>query len=351
MVEEKRSFHGKTDRFELSMKRMNWEKIVEQDTINWLLGPENPSVRFWALQQLENKPLNDSEVIEAQDAVMSSSCVRTILKAQKREGQWVNYNNMYNPKYTATTHTLLILAELGAKRVPEIEKAIEHLFMFQRDSGHVLTNLPKTEKGKASIVKDGCCLDGNILYYLIHFGYLSDERTEKLIDFQVEYHSDEVGGWKCRAFPIDKSKVFPENCYMGGVKVLRALAQIPMSQRSADLDKIIDQEVEIILDNGIFRYLRNPDGSRKDKAGWKRFGFPLFYQSDVLEVLDVLTVLGVKDERMQDSIDLVIGSQESGQWLLKNTYNGKMFCEIDEKNKPSKWITLRAARVLKRNFG
>lgn len=327
---------------------MSWEDFVNQETLDWLLGPENPSVRFWTLQQLEDKPLDHPDVREAQDIVMSSPCMKAILEAQKGEGQWVNYNDMYNPKYTATTHTLLILAELGAKRTPDIEKAIEHLFMFQRNSGHFLIHLPKTEKGKDSIVKDGCCIDGNILFYLIHFGYLSDNRTEKLIDFQIEYHSDDVGGWKCRAFPIDKTSVFPENCYMGGVKMLRAFAKIPRDQRSGNLDRIINQEVEIIFENGIFRYLRKPDGSRKEKAGWKRFGFPLFYQSDVLEVLDILTELGVKDERMQDSIDLVIGSQQEGKWLLKTTFNGKMYCEIDEKNSPSKWITLRAARVLKR---
>ncbi len=333
------------------MTAMSWEEFVSQETLDWLLGPENPSVRFWALLQLEDRPKDDPEVNESQDAVMSSSCVSSILENQRGEGNWVNYNDMYNPKYTATTHTLLILAELGAKRVPEIEKAIEHLFMFQRNSGHFLIKLPKTEKGKASMVKDGCCIDGNILYYLIHFGYLSDERTQNLIDFQVEYHSDDVGGWKCRAFPINKSSVFPENCYMGGVKMIRALAKIPKAQRSAGLDRIINQEVEIILENEIFRYLRKPDGSRKDKAGWKRFGFPLFYQSDVLEVLDILTELNIKDERMQESIDFVINTQQDGRWLLKNTFNGKMFCEIDEKKKPSKWITLRAARILKRYFG
>ncbi|MGY5864892.1 MAG: hypothetical protein RTV41_09830 [Candidatus Thorarchaeota archaeon] len=330
---------------------MAWMEYVSSEVVSWLLGPENPSVRFWTLQQLEDRPVDDSEVVEAQDALMSSSCVRAILEAQKGEGQWVNYNDMYNPKYTATTHTLLILAELGAKRIPQIESAIEHLFMFQRNSGHFLIKLPKTEKGRASVVKDGCCIDGNILFYLIRFGYLDDPRTERLIEFQVEYHSDDVGGWKCRAFPIDKSKVFPENCYMGGIKVLKALSLIPKSRWSSDLERIINQEVEIIMDNGILNYLRNPDGSRKAKAGWKRFGFPLFYQSDVLEVMDVLTALRVRDERMQDSIDLILSSRnKEGTWDLKHTFNGKMFCEIDEKSNPSKWITLRAARVLKRYF-
>jgi len=330
---------------------MSWENFARKEVLDWLLGPENPSVRFWALRQLKNKQLNSPEVVEVQNAIMTSPCVKTILKAQKGEGQWVQYDDMYNPKYTATTHTLLILAELGAKRNQQIEKAIEHLFQFQRNSGHFLRDLPKTEKGKDSVVKDGCCLDGNILYYLIHFDYLNDPRTRRLIDFQIEYHSDDDGGWMCRAFPIDKSKVFPTNCYMGGVKVLKALARIPAEDRSSDLKRIIKQEADIILENQIFNYLRNPNGSRKAKAGWKKFGFPLFYQSDILEVLDVLTELGVKDERMQESVDLVLESRnERGSWDLKNTFNGKMLCEIEKKNAPSKWITLRALRMLKRYY-
>ena len=212
---------------------MNKEGIVSQDTIDWLLGPEDPSIRFWALQQLEDKSRNHQDVIDAQTALMAFPCVQKIFAAQHKEGHWEKSDDMYLPKYTASTHTLLILAELGAKRVLNIEKAIEFMFQFQRKSGHFLRDLPKTEKGKSSVVKDGCCLDGNILYYLIHFGYLDDPRTQKLIDFQVEYHLDDVGGWKCRAFPIDKSKVFPENCYMGGMKVLKAFAQIPERFRSS----------------------------------------------------------------------------------------------------------------------
>jgi len=334
---------------------MSWEDIANQDTIDWLLGPEDPNIRFWALQQLEDRSKDHQDVIDAQTALMVFPCVANILQkifaAQHEVGQWGKSDDMYLPKYTASTHTLLILAELGAKRTQNIEKAIEFMFQFQRTSGHFLRNLPKTEKGRSSAVKDGCCIDGNILYYLIHFGYLDDPRTQMLLDFQVEYHSDDVGGWKCRAFPIDKTKVFPENCYMGGIKVLKAFAQIPEKIRSTDVERIINQEVEIILENRINQYLRKPDGSRKEKAGWKRFGFPLFYQSDVLEVLDILTTLGVKDDRMQESIDLIVNSMnDQGTWDLKNTYNGKMYCEIDEKNKPSKWITLRALRVLRKYY-
>ena len=282
---------------------------------------------------------------------MSSSPIKSILSAQQPGGWWVGETDMYLPKYTATTHSLLILSELGAKRTPEIKRGVEQVYRFQRDSGHFLPDLPITAKGKASAMKNGCCFDGNVLYYLIHFGYLDDPRTRRLMDFNVEYHDGENAGWICRSYPIDPATVFPKNCYMGAVKMLRALSTIPQPKRSREVQEIIDREVKNILENGVYQYLRNPDETRKDKAGWKRFGFPLFYQSDALEVLDILTRLGVHDDRMQSAVDLVLSAQQpDGSWLLDNTYNGKMWVNIEEKGKPSKWVTLRALRALKR-FG
>jgi hypothetical protein len=230
-----------------------------------------------------------------------------------------------------------------------IELGIEQIFRCQRDSGHFLPDLPATEKGRISTVKDGCCFDGNILYYLIRFGYLDDPRTQHLLDFNVGYHDDLEAGWKCRSYPIDPASVFPKNCYMGAAKMLRALSTIPKPKRSREINAIIDREVENILGNSVYRYLRNPDGTRKDKAGWKRFGFPLFYQSDALELLDTLTRLGIHDDRMKPAVDLVLNArQPDGTWLLENTYNGKMWINLEEKGKPSKWITLRALRTLRR---
>jgi hypothetical protein len=326
--------------------------VLDAGVFEWLLDASNPSVRFWALQDLMGHERTHPDVVAAQDAVMESEPVRAILSAQRPEGHWENPGDMYLPKYTASTHSLLILAELGAMRTPEIERGLEHIFEFQRDSGHFLTEIPKTSRGRASVVKDGCCLDANVLYYMVHFGCLEDPRVQRLLDFTVDYHSAEEGGWRCRAFPIDPDRVFPANCYMGGVKVLRSLATIPKGRRSKEIKAVIDREVENILENRVFRYLKNADGSRKDKAGWKRFGFPLFYQSDALEVLDTLTRLGVRDERMLEAVDLVQGARgPEGRWRLRHTFNGKMWIDIEVKGEPSKWITLRALRVLRRFHG
>jgi hypothetical protein len=319
------------------------------DLKGWLLEPRDPSVRFWALQDLEGKMTDDPAVREAQELVIDSPQVKTILAKQQPGGWWEGERDMYLPKYTATTHSLLILAELGAKRTPVIERAIEHVYRFQRDSGHFLIVLPATEKGRASTVNDGCCIDGNILRYLVHFGYLDDPRTRRLLDFTFSYHDGENAGWRCRSYPINPATVFPKNCYMGATKMLRALSMIPVQNRDEKIQSVIDREVRNILENGLYRYLRNPDGSRKDKMGWKKLGFPLFYQSDILEVLDTLTRLGVWDERMQPALDILLEAREpDGRWLLENTFNGKMWVDIEEKGKPSKWVTLRAMRVLKR---
>lgn len=329
---------------------MSWKDYLLEGVQDWLLEPENPSVRYWTLQHLSGKSKDDGEVTKAQSNIMKSECIKSILSAQKKEGYWEKKENMYLPKYTATTHNLLLLSELGAIRTPQIESAIEHVFQFQVNSGHFRMTIPKTEKGKDSKLRDMCCFDGNILYYLLQFGYLKDPRVEQLIQFLIENHSDDYG-WHCRAFPIEPTKVFPKNCFMGAIKVLRGLAAIQSKDRPKEVQHIINQEVESIFQNEIYKYLRLPDGSRKIKAGWRTFRFPMFYQSDILEVLDILTSLDIKDERMQESIDMVKSKQlKDGKWEMKSTFNEKMLCNIDVKNEASKWITLRALRVLKRYY-
>lgn len=327
-----------------------WKSLLKKDPVEWLLEKENPSVRYWTLKDILERPESDLEVVQAKEDIMTSHPVAAILENQNLKGFWISLENPYLPKYKATYHQLLILSELGASLCDKIEKAIEVVFHnYQYNSGHFSFKIIKTERGRKSKLIDGACLTGNILRFLIHFGYLSDERAQKAVRFLVETHDN---GWFCRAYPIDRGKVFPHNCYMGGVKPLIALSMIPEPERGNDIQKIINQEVEIYLENEIFMYLKDEKGERKAKFGWKRFGFPLFYQSDALEVLDVLTRLKVQDDRMEKALDLVVSKQdENGRWHLENTFNGKMWVNIEEKKKPSKWITLKAVRVLKRVYG
>jgi hypothetical protein len=73
------------------------------------------------------------------------------------------------------------------------------------------------------------------------------------------------------------------------------------------------------------------------------------YQTDALEILDILASLGIRDERMEDAVQLVLSKQqESGHWLTENSYGDRMLHPFDDKGAPGKWVTLRAMRALKR---
>jgi len=72
---------------------------------------------------------------------------------------------------------------------------------------------------------------------------------------------------------------------------------------------------------------------------------------DVLEILGILTKLGYHDQRMQEAIDLVVSKQDDlGRWRLERSFNGRFQVNIEQEDKPSKWITLKALTLLKRFY-
>ncbi|MFX1491326.1 MAG: hypothetical protein ACFFBU_03645, partial [Promethearchaeota archaeon] len=99
---------------------MNYDDLARTDVLEWLLEPSSPSVRYWALQHLMDLEPTSNEVQTAQKAITQEPVVQAILAAQAPQGYWGKPGHIYANKYTATTHTLLILAEFGLKRSPAI---------------------------------------------------------------------------------------------------------------------------------------------------------------------------------------------------------------------------------------
>jgi len=79
------------------------------------------------------------------------------------------------------------------------------------------------------------------------------------------------------------------------------------------------------------------------------FSFPPRWHYDVLVALDYFQGCKVeRDERLNDAINLLRAKQgRDGKWNLQNRHAGKIFFEIEEVGKPSRWNALRALRVLK----
>jgi hypothetical protein len=188
-----------------------------------------------------------------------------------------------------------------------------------------------------------------MVWSLIRLGYIDDPRLRRAIDYIATYQRyDDGERAKLSGWPYDRFRMCygQHSCHMGSGKALKALAEIPVAERSAEVKRSIEQGVEYFLKHHIYKKSRNLE--KVSKPGWLKFGFPLMYQDDVLELLEILAKLNIKDKRLESAIELVESRRnKDGKWLLENTFNGRFITNIEQKGKPSKWITLKALQVLK----
>jgi len=135
-------------------------------------------------------------------------------------------------------------------------------------------------------------------------------------------------------------------CAWGVVKLLRALAAVPANQWDSAGRAAIERGVGFLL-----RYdLAQADYPHSEAVSpeWFKFGFPRGYQSDVLETLDTLALLGcVPDRRLEAAVSLVVSKQGvDGRWRSEFVSPRAQEVGVDQEGEPSKWVTLRALRVL-----
>jgi len=333
----------------------DWKSGLIEDSTDWLLGTDNPSVRYFTLTNILEKSEGESEVKKAKGDIMETGVVPRMLAKQRKEGCWEAPERFYTAKYKGTVWQLIILAELGADESDEcIKKACEFILQNSQnlESGAFsLWRSARTGGGRSSGVIP--CLTGNMIWSLIRFGYLEDSRVKRGIDWIAAYQRFDDGiEKKPKDSPYDRWEACwgKHSCHMGVVKALKALAEIPAEKRSKKVKNTIDEGVEYLFKHHIYK--RSHDLQRVSKPKWLRFGFPLMYQTDVLEILGILMNLGYKDKRLQEAMDLVVSKQdEQGRWVLESTFNGRFQTNIEQKGKPSKWITLRALQVLKKFYG
>lgn len=312
-------------------------RLASQRALPWLLEKDNPSVRYFALRGLLGKPESDPEVKEAKKEIMESEPVKRILSLQKPDGWWSDPDGMFTPNYRGSAWQVAYLAELGVDPGnPRVKKAVEY----------VLDRIVKREGSGISMKRTAFlnvnCYLGVFLEACIRLGYLDDERVQAGIAYACGLVTKEK--LKCK---------YRQNlsCPWGGTKELRALSRIPEGKKTPEVRAAMDHIVKFLLKHDLARaaYPRK----NKTSAHWFNFAFPRTYSADILEVLDALALAGYGRERkLGPAIEFMLSKQEKdGIWKMDFSYNDKMLAPIEEKGKPSKWVTLRALRVLKARYG
>jgi hypothetical protein len=338
----------------------NWQNHIQPDTMEWLLeeDPVNPSIRYFAFKDLMDLSDEDHDLMDAQSELMRTGPVATILSHMQPEGYWERSDVLYYPKYTGTVWQIILLAQLGADGShPQVKKACDYLMdhAIGKFGGFSAGN---TEAGAIH------CLQGNLCKALLDLGFQGDPRLMGAVEWmacsitgspfhaggetkEIRYLRSGISG---PGFLCSANDHQP--CAWGATKAALALAAVPEKLRTPIVREAIQSALKFLLscDPATAEYPH--PYAPKPSGSWFKFGFPVFYVTDLLQVLEALLAMGVgQDPRLASAIVWLLENRdEASRWRLTYTYHGKTWTDIEEKHQPSKWVTLRALRVLKGYF-
>jgi hypothetical protein len=323
--------------------------------MEWLLESDDPGPRYLALRDLVRLPAEGPELVAARQAAHTLGPIAAILDKMHPDGYWSEPGPGYYPKYFSSVWSLGLLAQLGASI--HCDERILRACDYMLEEG--LTEYGQfSASGAPSGTAD--CLQGNLCRALVALG-CADPRLERAYDWMarsvtgegiapnsqrdapVRYYAGKCGpNFACGS--NDKKP-----CAWGAAKVMSAFAGWPGEHRTIQIEHAIQQGVDFFfsVDPATAEY---PSGyAARPSGNWWKFGFPVFYVTDILEIVDALVALGYgTDARLANALQLVREKQDKqGRWALEYDYTGKTWVDFGPKSQPNKWVTLRALRVLK----
>jgi hypothetical protein len=334
---------------------MSWQDHLKGDSLAWVLEPQTPEVRYLALRDLLDCPETDAEYRAARKSAHREGPIATILNAMDKDGWWEKPGSGYNPKYRSTVWAIILLAQLGASIKEDKRIALACSYLLE----HALTEGGQfTGSGSPSGTAD--CLQGNLAWAILEMGF-DDPRLEKAFDWMArtitsegiastgERHAEiRYYAGKCGPnFACGANNKLP--CAWGAAKVMLALGQWPRSRYTPAINHAIQQGIEFLFSVDLAEATYPTGYTNKPSGNWWKFGFPVFYVTDLLQVVEALVALGYgSDPRLSTALALIREKQdETGRWMLDFEYTGKTWVDFGMKKQPNKWVTLRALRVLK----
>jgi hypothetical protein len=332
--------------------------------IDWLLEEDNPPVRYLTLRNLLKKPETDPQVKRAKSRLMKYKVTQGIL--EHADEFWGNDEKAYW-KYTGQHWQVIFLGQfLADGKDPRIARGVSAMLA----------------KRTWVISGGGQCGTANVLAGLTRLGYGNHPVVEK----EREALAQRVvrdGGIDCG--PMAYSLL--PRCYMAQPKLLLCFSQVPPQDRTPPMKSAIKMLAGRLIEHEVFVYVpgnqkewqaileRKPGrgdlpegqlvkqwisdrrdrflaergiGKPKPKQGWLKFGFPLHYNTDILEAMYALAELDTPmTARLVEPLRVIREKMTpDGKWIMENSLNGKMWVDVEEKGKPSKWLTYFALRVL-----
>jgi hypothetical protein len=325
---------------------------LDDKTIDWLLSPDNPTVRYRTMTELLGMSEGDGEVRAARDAIMSTGPVPKILERQRPGGFWGDPDRFYHDKYKGTVWNIMVLAELRADPVDSrIKDACEYILRMSqhRESGGFSYRGSESKGGMPSGVIP--CLTANMVHSLVRLGYGGDERVRKAISWIVRYQRFETCPPPFMDGPYHYKRCWqPRDCRSGAVKAMKALSSLPMVEWVGDIEGSLQRGGEFLLEQCLYGGgIGLKCIARKD---WYQLGYPHMWDTDLLEIVKVLIDSGIRDERIDEAVRFIRSkANEKGRWLQEGRFSDRLLVRLERKGEESRSVTLEALSALERIGG
>ncbi|MBN1188434.1 MAG: nitrogen fixation protein NifH [Dehalococcoidales bacterium] len=342
-------------------KQQDWKKLLKADPTGWLLEPDDPGVRYLALRDIVEA--GEKEIKDARRKAHREGRIPAILDAMAPEGWWVHTGNVYTPKCQGTSWSILALAQTGASVEEDKRVASACSYLLE----HALAKGGQFSSGGEAF-KTVNCFQGNMLTSLMDLG-CRDERLDTAYEWTACTVTGEglpakvtkegliaAGSSSGRLFPFNyvTGPLFScrsiTHCAWAGAKIMLAFSRLPAARCSPAVKRAIEAGVDYFFSSDpATADFPGETASKPDRRWWK-FHFPVAGM-DLLQVAEALTGLGYgADPRLANTLELIRSKQDDdGKWLLEKNYGywHKWWFNPGSFNKPNKWVTLRAMRVLK----
>ncbi len=302
---------------------------------SWLMEGD-PAIRWQVMADLLDDP---PEVVAAERArVAVEGWGARLLDAQQDDGTWSHGG----PAWHATLYSLLLLKDMGAHPAhPRVRRAVERV-RERVTWGPGFGNSPWFE-GEVEP-----CINGNVLAAGAHFGVVSDRLVDRLLGEQLA-----DGGWNCEA---ERGSV--RSSFHTTICVLEGLAELELARGArAAVARARRRAHEYLLERHLWRRLSTGREIRDLKVAalrsaksWTRFAYPPLWRYDMLRALDYFRHAGLPhDARMDEAVACVRRRRRRNKrWPLGSLPPATPPMDLGEaKGGPSRWITLRALRVLR----
>jgi hypothetical protein len=310
--------------------------------IDWLLDAD-PAIRWQVLRDLLDAP--ESQWRAERARVETEGWGARLLAYEDADGQWAGgafAPRDFDPRewqevgqpWTATAFALSELREFGLD--PGSERAKRAVELIGASSRWEHAGQPYWE----GEVEE--CINGRTVADGAYFGVDVAPIVDRLVRERLE-----DGGWNCERANGSVRSSFDTtiNVLEGLLEYERATGGTPASRQARASGE------RFLLERDLFRRLST--GEAADER-FLSFLHPNRWRYDVLRALDHFRAAAAltgaaPDPRLADAVEHVRSRRrDDGRWPLDWRLPGRVWFDVDDgPGEPSRWVTLRALRVLR----